>query len=613
MLEIDKAIEINIKEEIKKAPNTPGIYIFKDKNKKIIYVGKAKNLRKRLLNYTRKNQEDIKTQTLINNIEFLEFTICSSESEALILENNYIKQHKPKYNIVLRDDKTYPYIELSFHKYPRLSFARKKTNLKNRYFGPYVSLAQINVCLDESFKYFKLRSCTNSVFNSRKRPCLEYQIGRCSAPCVNKINLADYKKQVDLACLFLQGKNLALLDLLTQKMQNQSKNMQYELAAKTRDTIGHVSLLDNKQSADFKSDDFDVIGCSFSDENNNFFVFHLIKVINGKIIDNKNFQLKAPKNTGIAQIIEAKILQFYAQFSKKDLPKQIVLPFKLDKEVKLKLQKNIGNLLDKKILLYVKPQENKRRLLELANKNAHLFYLSQIQKQQTKTKAFLDLQKLLGSVDKIKQIQCIDISHTFGEYTYGSCVCFDLKGANKKLYRSYLIKKAKKSDDLGAIFELITRRFKNYQYQKGEILFIDGGFLQLQTAKKAFDFLKIKNPPFLAAIKKGDARKTGLEKLVFLDKKEISFNLQSSAFRLLINLRDESHRFALKHNQKKRLKKQTKSQLDNIQGIGEQKKLLLLKNFGSVNVLKNASLEKLKSINSIGEKLAKKIYNYFHK
>ncbi|WXU00856.1 MAG: UvrABC system protein C [Catillopecten margaritatus gill symbiont] len=588
---------MSIKEKLKILTTQPGVYQMLDKQGLVIYVGKAKNLKNRVSSYFSKIHTDDKTRVLVLNIQTFEVVITDTETQALLLENELIKQHKPRYNILLKDAKSYPYIYISNDKHPRVGFYRGTKNDKYQYFGPYPSAHIVRNSLSLLKKIFKVRQCANATYRSRSRPCLEYQIGLCSAPCVNKISDEDYKSDVKMMGQFLAGKGVQTLDNISQKMQDAAKNQDYELAAHLRDQMIGLRTIQEQHSSQTLGD-MDVISIAIQDG------AHAVEVLfvrAGKQIGQECIFPKQAKGKTSEVVLSAFLPLYYLG---KDTPKQLLLSEKLaDKKL-------IANALSTQII--DTPQKDKRHFLKIASLTARENLKQHLNSKFTKRKQLELLQKILNLKTLPNNIECFDISHTMGEATVASCVVFE-KGLPKvKKYRQFNINNITPGDDYAAMNQVVFRRYSRLLKEEKtlpDVVFIDGGLGQLNQAIMVMDSIGIDSIQ-LVGVAKGEGRKAGLETLIMVkDGKAQKINLhpQDSALMLVNHIRDESHRFAIKNHRKKRGKKRTTSPLEGIEGVGKIRRTSILNHFGGLQEVKKASVDEMQKVNGISLALATKI------
>ena len=587
----------NLKIKLENLTKESGVYKMLDKSGKVIYVGKAKNLKNRVSNYFVKSNQDEKTQLLQKNIDDFSIIITKTETQALLLENDLIKQFKPKYNILLKDSKSYPYIYISNDKHPRLGMFRGKKNKDYHYFGPYPSKYAARDALVLLKKIFKVRQCSNSFYRARSRPCLEYQIGLCSAPCVGKISDERYDQDVELVSLFLNGKSTKLLNQVSKKMKSASIDLDFEAAAKYRDQLISLRTIQEKHSSQFTSD-MDVVSILKDAE------VHCIEIVfvrSGKQIGNETFFPKNAKKDSCEGVLSAFLPLYYLG---KNTPKEIVISHKLEDKVLLE-----SGLSTK---LIHKPKIDKKLFLEMATLNAKENLKQRLLLKYTKTKQLEGIQKTLALDSLPEVMECFDISHTMGEATTASCVVFEKGLPKTSEYRQFNIKDITPGDDYAAINQAVFRRYSRLLESKKEmpdIVFIDGGLGQLNQAIMVMNSIGI-DSVLLVGVAKGEGRKAGLETLITVENdkvKRISLPPFDPALLLINHIRDESHRFAIKNHRKKRAKKRTQSSLESIKGVGVNKRSALLNHFGGIQEIENASVDELQKVVGINYKLATKI------
>ena len=603
----------NSKKFLKSLTSRPGIYCMKNSEDKIIYVGKAKNLKKRVASYfNRIDSQTIKNQVMIKQIDNIDVTVTQTENEALILENNFIKEYKPKYNIIFRDDKSYPYIFLSTkHKYPRFYYHRGSLKGEGKYFGPFPSAGAVKKSLNLIQKLFLVRSCDDSVFSNRSRPCLQYQIKRCSAPCVNYISKDDYQYDLKNATLFIEGKKEKIIKELSEPMQSASDNLDYEKAAKLRDQIRSVREIQQKQYASRESDNFDIVACV---KNTNHACIQLSFIRSGLNLGSRRYYPRNIDNQNESYLIRAFLSHFY--LSNMDVKKyslEILLSHDIDDK---KLLENVFNeRFERKIKIKHNVRGERAKWLAMAKENAILNLKQKLAIDENLNKRFLALQKLLKIKQDINKIECFDISHTSGESMVASCVVFDKNGANKGKYRKFNIENITKGDDYGAMKQVVRRRYMRLVKEEAilpDLILIDGGKGQINVTQKELDELQLSHIPVLG-IAKGPSRKPGMENLILSVKNNsIHCDSTSPALLLIQNIRDEAHRFAITAHRQKRKKRRDRSFLEEINGIGSKRKQVLIKHFGGLQGVSKAGVNELSKVNGINRNLAKKIYETIH-
>jgi len=597
----------DLKKEIKKFPSLPGIYRMINDKDEIIYIGKAKDIKKRVTSYFGKNHASPRTKMMVSNINSIEFTVTNTEAEALILENNLIRNHMPRYNVIFRDDKSYPYLKISGDQYPRISFHRGAQKKDQNYFGPFPNSPAVRDSIKLLQKVFLLRTCENSVFKNRSRPCMEHQIQRCSAPCVNLISEEDYREDIEQAMMFLNGKDAKVINSLSEKMNIFSQNNEFERAAVFRDRIQSLRQVRLKQFvSDFSEDDADIIAI---EEKDGVFCVNLVMIRNTKHLGDKSF---FPK--GIAENTDNNILEiFIAQYYDEKSPPPVVI---IEKKVNKGLLEKFFELKNyKKIKIITRLTNEKRMWMEMAKKNA-LIAISQKSNETLSIKNKIEaFTQLLNIPSNKNRIECFDVSHMMGEGTVASCVVFDKNGIQKKDYRRYNIKNNKPGDDYAAMQEVLERRYKKIVDTDGikpDVILIDGGKGQLGIAVKIMKQLSL-DDIILVGVTKGEKRKSGAETLHIANGDILeNIDINNMGFQLIIQIRDEAHRFAITGHRARRKKARFTSSLEEIEGIGQTKRRNLLVYFGGIQGIKEADVRELLLVEGINVKLAENIYNHFH-
>ncbi|WP_371193067.1 excinuclease ABC subunit UvrC [Glaciecola sp. SC05] len=598
------------KQFLKSVSQQPGVYRMYNIAKDVIYVGKAKNLKKRLNSYFRATVDSTKTQSLVAHIAHIDVTLVSSETEAFLLENNYIKKYRPRYNVVLRDDKSYPFIFLSEHKHPKLGFHRGTKKAKGEYFGPYPSAWSVRESLRSMQRLFPIRQCDDSYYRNRTRPCLQYQLERCSAPCVEGyVSNEEYAEQVRLAVMFLKGKNSEVIQSLVSKMEMASQDLNFEAAARYRDQISALRKVQEQQLIRGTQQEMDVFGFSFK---HGIACVYGMFVRDNQLLGSKSFFPKIPKGATSEEIFESFLLQFYLAGNKL-IPKQIVVPFRFNE------MPDVENVLSiesgRKIAFYEGVRDEKRKYLKLANTNAENALETQQNQQKSMFARFSDLEKLLSTDNPIKRMECFDISHTSGQQTVASCVVFDRNGPLKSDYRTFNIEGITPGDDYAAMAQALKRRYKkpSDDAKLPDLLLIDGGKGQLSQAEQHFADWPPEYTPLIVGVAKGTTRKPGLETLIMADTHEtIPVQPDAPGLHLVQHIRDESHRFAITGHRARRQKVKNQSVLQEIPGVGAKRRQALLKYTGGLQGLKKASKEEIAKVPGISEDLADTIYDYLH-
>lgn len=591
---------------LKNLTQQPGVYRMYNDKQDVIYVGKAKNLKKRVSSYFKANVDSVKTMTLVKNIAHMDVTVTHSETEAYILESNFIKKYKPRYNVLLRDDKSYPYIHLSAHKHPRLTIFRGTKKEKGEYFGPYPSAWSVRESLRLMQKIFPVRQCEDSYYRARSRPCLQYQLKRCSAPCVQgHVSDAEYQEQVNMARMFLKGKSKDVIASLADKMEKASQALNFEQAAMHRDQISTLNRIQEQQWVSGAQEEMDVFGLAYR---NGMACIQGFFIRDNKLLGNKSFTPKVPANSEMSEVLESFVVQYYLSGSK-SIPAQVVLPFKL--EDKAALETALSQQAGRKVTFYQGLRDEKKRYLELANTNAETTLTTMLTQQKSIHARYLELEKVLEWQEPIQRMECFDISHTSGQQTVASCVVFNREGPFKNDYRRYNIEGITPGDDYAAMAQALKRRFKpgSDASKIPDILFIDGGKGQLAQAEAFFEGWQGKKMPQLIGVAKGTSRKPGLETLIMAGSHEtIPLEADSIALHLVQHIRDESHRFAIAGHRNRRQKEKSRSKLEDIPGVGAKRRQSLLRYLGGLQEVLGASVEQLEQVPGVSRELAEKIH-----
>lgn len=577
----------------------------------VIYVGKAKDLKKRLSSYFRQNVASRKTEALVKSIANVDVTVTHTETEALLLEHNYIKQYQPRYNVLLRDDKSYPLIFLSSDAHPRLKIHRGAKHAKGEYFGPFPNSGAVRETLALLQKLFPIRQCEDSVYKNRSRPCLQYQIGRCLGPCVvGLVSDEEYQKQVNYVRLFLEGKDQQVLNQLIASMEDASKALNFEEAARIRDQIQAIRRVTERQFVSGDSDDLDVIGVAYE---SGMACVHVLFLRQGKVLGSRSYYPKIPKGTELDEVVQTFVGQFYLQGSQsRSLPGEILLDFTLpDRNT---LEDTLSEVAGRKIQIQSKPRGDRARYLKLARTNANIALKTKLSQQSTIHQRLASLAEVL-KLPQINRMECFDISHTMGEETVASCVVFDSNGPLRSEYRRYNITGITPGDDYAAMAQVLKRRYgKALTDEKiPDVIFIDGGKGQLGQAIGVFDELNVawdKSKPLLIGIAKGTDRKAGLETLFFKAEGEgVALPPDSPALHVIQHIRDDSHNHAISGHRQRRAKVRNTSALEHIEGVGPKRRQALLKYMGGLQPLLSATVDELAKIPGISQSLAEKIHN----
>jgi excinuclease ABC subunit C len=587
----------------------PGVYRMLDAKHKVIYVGKARDLKKRVSSYFTRTHDSPKTAAMMQLVADVEVMVTNTEAEALLLEYNLIKQHRPRFNILLRDDKSYPYIYVSTrHRFPRLQFHRGPRKGKGRYFGPYPSTSAVRQTLNDLQKLFLVRQCQDSYFSNRTRPCLQYQIKRCTAPCVDLITREQYAKDIDAAIEFLEGKNKSVINTFVKRMEQASADRHYEQAARYRDQVAKLKEVEARQLvARSANKDLDIIGFASNG------AIHCVTVLfirNGAVIGSRDHFPKSATEDDRARILNAFVAQYYLG---RDAPAEIILETAIDDAALL--ESELTERMGRKIAIRNRVRGDRARWLELARTNAEQGLNLQVASNATIKRQFAALGEALGLDETPERLECFDVSHTSGEATVASCVVFNAAGPLKSDYRRFNLKPAAGGDDYAAMAEALRRRYK--RVKKGEvpmpdILFVDGGKGQLAEAMTVLDELEL-NWLNVVAVAKGRSRRPGAEQLFIPGvKKAIRLPADSPALLLILQIRDEAHRFAITGHRARRAKSRRTSRLEQIPGLGPKKRRELLKQFGGLQGVMGAGIDDLVKVRGISRALAESIYNDLH-
>ena len=592
---------------------SPGVYRHFDAAGELLYVGKAGNLKKRVGSYFLKPPTEARIAAMVAQIARVEITVTRTEGEALLLESQLIKSLKPRYNILLRDDKSYPYIYLSSGEdYPRLAFHRGAKNLPGRYFGPYPSAHAVRESLNLMQKLFKVRQCEDSYFRNRTRPCLLYQIGRCSAPCVGLISVEDYRQDVRHAEMFLEGRSNAVIDELATAMEQASQSLQFERAAKLRDQVAALRQLQAQNHVRGASADMDVLACRIEA---GMACVSVLFFRNGISLGTRDFFPRLPLDATPADVLAQFIAQYYLD---RPVPRELILGMALPDQTLLAevLGQHAGHAVELKSSV----RGDRAQFLQMAERNAQASLTARLASRQTLGTRFDDLQKVLGLESMPRRIECFDISHTMGELTVASCVVFGPEGPEKSHYRRFNIAGITPGDDYAAMHQALTRRFRKVAEGEGvrpDVLLIDGGAGQVAQALEVLCDLGVDGIEVIG-VAKGPGRRAGEETLVLARHeagsvgRELHPGSSSPALHLVAAVRDEAHRFAISGHRKRREKARERSVLEDIPGIGARRRSLLLKAFGGMQGVEAAGVEELMQVKGIDRNLAEKIYASLH-
>jgi len=602
---------------VRKLPSLPGVYRYFDENDRILYVGKARDLKKRVSSYFQKTLQSPRIRMMVERIARLETTVTRSEAEALILENNLIKSLQPRYNILFRDDKSYPYLKITGQDYPRIIYYRGTTDKKNQYFGPFPNAWAVRESIEILQRVFRLRTCEDSVFSNRTRPCLLYQIKRCSASCVGLIGEADYQRDVENAARFLQGEQSDVLQEMESAMQAHSEKLEFEDAAIVRNQIAALSQILHQQSMEAGSDtDVDILAVAVQGGRA---CVNLAMVRGGRHLGDRasfpsNMQdaLKDDEEKTEVLVLRSFLAQHYID---RIIPRTLILNIEFDEPALIRaLMDQCGH----SIHLVFQPQGLRRQWMDMAQKGAEMALdriLHQEGAQLQRVQALMEQIGLDVSDPDSLRIEAFDISHMQGESTQASCVVFQHHAMQNGEYRRYNISNIVPGDDYGAMRQVLMRRYEKFvgsETKMPDVVLIDGGKGQVEAAKQVFAELG-HDISLIIGVAKGEGRRVGLETLIFADSRSSKeLGRDSAALMLVAQIRDEAHRFAITGMRIRRDKKRKTSRLEEMEGIGAKRRQKLLARFGSLRGVANASVEDLMSVEGISRKLAQQIYNQLH-
>lgn len=600
----------------------PGVYRMLNAAGEVLYVGKARNLKRRVASYFRTQHSNRKTQRLVEQIQQIEVTLTHTEVEALLLENTLIKHHQPRYNVLLRDGKGYPYLLLSDHAYPRLTVVRGARTHAGQYFGPYPHTQAVQDTQQLLSQLFRLRTCEDQVLKQRSRPCLEYQIKRCSAPCVGLISAQDYQRDVQAVEWFLSGRSQELIATWVQRMEHAAQALQFEQAAHLRDQIAQLRQVQARQHVEGERGDLDVLWLQVQ---NGLACVEVLFFRGGRLLGNKAFFPRLPHDwsehslevsTGAeaahADWLSSFLLQFYSQHG--DIPHEILLGQRLRDSASI--AQALSSLAGRKVQLHTQARGQRVRWLEMARQNAEQAVREQLSTRRSQAQRWRELMQLLELPAPHGRIECFDISHTQGEATVASCVVFDAQGPCKSAYRRFNISGITPGDDYAAMQQALERRYSGLireQAQLPQVLVIDGGAGQLQRGQQVLQSLGLQSQIALLGIAKGPSRKAGLEVLHLSSTGgTLILPKDSAALHLLQHIRDEAHRFAITGHRQRRAQARQHSRLEDIPGVGVKRRQALLKQFGGLQGLTRAGVEDLAQVPGINKELAQRIYDALH-
>ncbi len=593
---------------VKRLPDRPGVYRMLDEAGKIVYVGKARSLKSRVGSYFRADKLQPKVQALVRVVAGIEVTVTNSDTEALLLEHNLIKSHRPRFNVILRDDKSFPYLHLSAHEFPRLSFYRGSRKLPGRLFGPYPSASAVHETLNQLHKLFRLRSCKDTFFANRSRPCLEYQIGRCSAPCTGLIDAASYARDVESAAMVLDGRAKDVTVRLGADMDRAAEQLDFERAAMLRDQLAALTDVQARQVVTRARAGADTDVIAVAEEGGDFCVA-LMFVRGGQVLGTSTFHPRAPISEA-PEVLAAFVAQHYLE---RDPPPRIYLSHPIeDAET---LAASLSERSGRKVGISVARRGYPQRWVALASQNAANALRMREATAASLADQFEELRQFLGIANPLERIECFDVSHTQGEATNASCVVFGPAGPIKAEYRRYNIEDVERGDDYGALRQALLRRYRRRKAEESplpDLLLIDGGKGQLEQAISVLAELELELPA-VAAVAKGADRRAGQERIFLAGHGAASIlPPDSKALHLIQRARDEAHRFAISGHRRKRARSRQTSMLEAVAGLGPARRRALLRHFGGLQGVLRAGIEDLGRAPGIGPALAQAIYEHLH-
>ena len=590
-------------------PARCGVYRFLDEQCTVLYVGKANNIKSRVLSYFRPTGLATKTMRLVERTCDIQFTVTESETEALLLEQSFIKREKPPFNVLLRDDKSYPYIHITEHEFPQIKRHRGRTHEQGRFFGPYPSTVAVRNSLSILQRVFQLRPCEDSMFKNRTRPCLQYQIKRCSGPCVGLIDSARYNQELRLATLFLEGKSQSLLDELKARMRELAESKQYEEAARLRDQIQDLRQVQEEQHVHKSKGDVDAFAIATAE---NHVCIQGMFIRNGILMGHRNWYPKNELQAHASSVLSSFVSQYYFGAVERHIPRTVLTMQKLeDRDVLADaLSIKAGHIVE----VTSQVRATRAKWQEMVEENTSLSLAAYVRARKNESERLFDLQQLLELDQLPQRLECFDVSHTQGEATMASCVVFDVNGPVTSDYRRYRIDDVEPGDDYAALYQAVERRFKRILKEDGkvpDILIIDGGRGQINKVSELL-LSYIDREIVLLGIAKGAGRKPELDVVWRAGEGVVSLDPTSGAMHLLQHIRDEAHRFAITGHRAARRRTRKHSELDEIAGIGPKRKRQLLTHFGSTAAIRTASLGEITKVPGISSKLANEVYEVFH-
>jgi excinuclease ABC subunit C len=586
-------------------PHRPGVYRMRNAKGDVLYVGKARDLRKRVASYFQKSDHGPRTQVMLSQVAGVEVTATGSEAEALILENNLIKSLAPRYNILFRDDKSYPYLMVTGDEFPRLGFHRGPLDRRHAYYGPFPNAGAVRESIQLLQKVFRLRTCEDSVFHNRSRPCLLHQLRRCSAPCVGLVDAASYAADVRNAKLFMDGREDDVQSALAARMQEAAEALDYERAAIYRDQLRTLAKVQGRQYVDTaKALDADAIACAVEQE---IACVNLVMIRNGRYLGDKSFFPQHAEGRPPGDVVGAFLAQHYLQSP----PPALVIVADVDAD---ELDGALAEHAGRAVQIVARPHAERRAWLEMAERNARQALAQRAREQGTQEARRAAMLEALGLPASAQRIECFDVSHTQGEATVAACVVYDQYRMRNSEYRRYNIAGIRPGDDYGAMREVLQRRYEKVARGEGvipDLVLIDGGKGQVNAARTVLAELGFADVD-LVGVAKGPERRPGLEELVFADGRVMHLDKDHPGLHLIQSIRDEAHRFAITGHRQRRAKRRVTSTLESIAGIGAKRRRQLLERFGGLKGVQAASVDDLAQVEGISRTLAERIYRDLH-
>ena len=607
--EIATSVDLNPTSLLGSLPARCGVYRFLDGQSTVLYVGKANNIKSRVLSYFRPTGLATKTMRLVERTRDIQFTVTESETEALLLEQSFIKREKPPFNVLLRDDKSYPYIHITEHEYPQIKRHRGRTHNRGTFFGPYPSTGAVRNSLSILQRVFQLRPCEDSMFKNRTRPCLQYQIKRCSGPCVGLIDPARYNQELRLATLFLEGKSQSLLDELKSRMRELADSKHYEEAARLRDQIQDLRQVQEEQHVHKSTGDVDAFAIAASDHH---VCIQGMFIRNGILMGHRNWYPKNELQAHSASVLSSFVSQYYFGAVERNIPRTVLTMQTLEDGNVLAdaLTRKAGHIVE----VTSQVRATRAKWQEMVEQNTNLALVAYVRARQNESERLFDLQQLLELEKMPQRLECFDVSHIQGEATMAASVVFDSNGPVTSDYRRYRINDIEPGDDYAALYQAVERRFKRILRDDGkvpDILIIDGGRGQINKVEELL-LSYTDQEIVLLGISKGAGRKPEFDVVWRAGEGVVSLDPTSGAMHLLQHIRDEAHRFAVTGHRAARRRSRKQSELDEIAGIGPKRKRQLLNHFGSTTSIRTASVAEIAKVPGISRKLADQIYEVFH-